>query len=111
MSILTRRPIKPADRKISASQVNEIQQFTRQKRLGEQIITDENQFESIGDHTGGQLVLSSVPILYTLVASGEAESSSSTTPPPGSESYLRAKRVGSDGNEYGAILKFRIFGT
>lgn len=102
--MLSRSPIKPTDRKISASQLNQNQRFNNQQRLGQRIVTDEVQFTSVGDPNAGYIEMRSIPVLYKTVDIGADSSSSSS---PSHDPYIRAKKVATaDGDTTGGVIKF-----
>jgi len=100
--MLSRSPIKPTDRKISASQLNQNQRFNNQQRLGQRIVTDEVQFTSVGDPNAGYIEMRSIPVLYKTVDYGVSSSSISDEDP-----NVYAKRVATpSGDLTGGVVKF-----
>ena len=95
MSMISRRPIKPSDKKIAMSRLNEQHHFSRGQRLGQQIISDEIQFQPVGDPNGGTIEMSSIPVLYILTEDQDT-----------GDDFVEAKRVKLDGTAVGSVLKF-----
>ena len=84
------------------SQVNELQKFNQQQKLKQQLVTKEVQIRAVGDPTGGQIELESIPMLYITVEYGQSSSSISDDDP-----YIRGRKVKIDGEASGPVEKFK----
>jgi len=102
MTLISSKMIKPDDRKLSRSQLNEVIRLSKQQRIGPQIQTDEIQVQPQADMNGGSYNFESIPVLYKLVDI-ESESSSSSS---GHDPYTRARKVALDGTVSGSIFRF-----
>jgi len=95
VSILSRRNIHPNDKQISGGQINELQRFNKQQRLGAAVVSDEIQIQTVGDPNGGFTKIESIPILYRTVTDADEE-----------DSFIPAKRVKADGTAQGPEFQF-----